>query len=223
VVLSNRSLWKGVALASLCALAACKTYVNGNGVYDEELRDAGPFVGIAVDLGVLADVEVGEATSVLISGDANLIPDIETRVEDGVLVVGTWLDGFDPSLPLRLAVTTPYLEIARAAGASDLEVFGAEVSVSFEARAVERSAIHLAGAGGPALAATLEGGSHLEASNFPAGEAAVSLGGGSVAELRVSGEVTGTLSGGSDLRIYGGGNCSLVTASGDSTCTAPGP
>jgi len=71
--------------------------VNGNGSFLEEPRQVAPFVGIAVDLGIEATVEVGPAQSVKLSGDANLVPDIETSVEAGILVTSTWLDGFDPS------------------------------------------------------------------------------------------------------------------------------
>jgi hypothetical protein len=220
VVHSHRLFVNGVAIASLGALAAaCTTYVNGNGVYHEQTRQVDPFVGIALDLGIQAEVQVGEKQSVTITGDANIVPDIETRVEGGILVTSTWLDGFDPSLPLRLYVTVPYLERAVAFGASTAIVSGAEVPVSFQVQADERSEIHLAGSGGPALSTSLRGGSRLEARTFPAAQATVTLGGDSAAELRVSGEVTGSVTGGSDLQIHGGGNCSQVTVSPDSTCT----
>ncbi|HSN92256.1 MAG TPA: DUF2807 domain-containing protein [Anaeromyxobacteraceae bacterium] len=211
-------LVKRVALASLAALAGCATYVNGNGVYHEETRRVAPFVGIAVDLGIEATVEVGPEQSVRLSGDANLVPDIETTVVNGVLVTSTWLEGFDPALPLRLYVTVPYLEAASAVGGSHVDVSGATATVPFEAGVFDGSEIHLAGAGGPAVEVSLGGNSHLDATAYPVGDAAVALGGASAAELRVSGSVTGDLHGGSSLQIYGGGSCTAVNLYEGSTC-----
>ena len=218
VVVLWHDLVSRVAIAALVALAACSTYVNGNGVYHEETRQVAPFVGIAVDLGIEATVEVGSVQSVRLSGDANLVPDIETRVEAGILVTSTWLEGFDPALPLRLSVTIPYLQSASAVGESHVQVSGAAATVPFEASAFEGSEIHLSGAGGSQLDAALGGGSHLEATAYPVDAATVEIGGGSAAELRVAGAVTGNLHGGSDLQIYGGGSCSAVNEEGGSTC-----
>jgi len=210
-------LVKRVAIATLGALAACSTYVNGNGVYHEETRQVAPFVGIAVDLRIEATVEVGSAQSVKLSGDANLVPDIETSVEAGILVTSTWLEGFDPVLPLRLSVTVPYLQSASAVGESHVAISGATATVPFEAMAFDGSEIHLAGAGGSELEAALGGGSHLEATAYPVDGAAVEIGGGSAAELRVAGTVTGNLHGGSNVQVYGGGSCSVTLYEG-STC-----
>jgi hypothetical protein len=218
VVLSHE-LVKGVAIAVLGALAACSTYVNGNGEYLEESREVEPFVGIAVDLGIEATVEVGSERSVRISGDANLVPDIETQVEGGILVTSTWLDDFDPALPLRLHVTTPYLESARAVGSSHLEITGASATVPFEVLARAGSEIHLAGAGGPLLEARIGEVSHLEARAYPVEGATVHMSDASAAELRVAapGTIVGDLHGGSRLQVYGGGACSVTLHDG-STC-----
>jgi hypothetical protein len=219
VVLWNDPL-KRVAVAALAALAACSTYVNGNGVFHEETRQVEPFVGIAVSLGIQADVEVGPAQSVRISGDANLVPDIETSVQAGILETSTWLDDFDTAQPLRLYVTVPYLQSASAVGGSHVDVSGATATVPFEAEAFDGSEIHLSGAGGPELDASVGGGSHLEAKAYPVDAATVEIGGRSWAELRVAGPVTGDLRGASELQIYGGGSCSVTLYEG-STCVEP--
>jgi len=69
-------------------------------------------------------------------------------VEAGILVTSTWLEGFDPALPLRLSVTVPYLQSASAVGESHVAISGATATVPFEAMAFDGSEIHLAGAGG---------------------------------------------------------------------------
>ena len=211
---------KRVAAAALVALAACSAYVNGNGVYLEDDRRVAPFVGVAVDLGIDATVEVGAEQTVIVSGDANLVPDIETEVVNGILVTSTWLEGFAPSLPLRLHVTVPYLQSASATGKSHLDVSGAAAAVPFVAGAFHQSEVHLAGAGGPGLEVSLGSGAHLEAKSYAVDGADVLLNGGSAAELRVSGAVTGELRDASSLQIFGGGSCSVTLRDG-STCSPP--
>ncbi|HEY6098390.1 MAG TPA: DUF2807 domain-containing protein, partial [Anaeromyxobacter sp.] len=64
------------------ALAGCQPYVQGNGVYREERRnDLGAFTGVHLEDGIEATVTAGIAQQmVTVSGDANVLPYIETEV-----------------------------------------------------------------------------------------------------------------------------------------------
>jgi hypothetical protein len=209
------------ALLALASLAACDTFVAGNGVFREETRTVDPFDGIDVGYGIEATVTGGAATrSVVISGDENVIQYIATRVEGGVLT--TRLEGtgdFTSVHPLRLVVSTPELVSVRAFGDARVDVTGASAP-AFRAAVTERSVVTLAGAGGASLEATLSGGARLDAHGYRVGGAQVTLTGASRAHVYSDGDVTGTAEGQSVVEVEGGGACLVVLTSG-ATCGSP--
>jgi hypothetical protein len=205
------------ALAAF-ALCACDPVVYGNGVYREEARGLPAFTGISVDLGILATVEAGKPVDVLVAGDENLLQYVELEVDDaGVLVASASAD-IRPRIPLRLTARTPYLERALATGASHVEVFDADAP-TFTVSASDRSEVHLQGAGGDALVATLSGASHVDARSYHVAGARVTLTGASAADVWVQapGTLEGELSGASTAQIMGGGTCA-VAVHDTSTC-----
>ena len=74
-------------LASL-GLSAC-TGVAGSGVSATQTRDLGEFHALRIVGSSDVRVQVGEAQSVAVTADDNLIGDLTTDVENGVLVVST--------------------------------------------------------------------------------------------------------------------------------------
>src|ERR671937_185417 len=63
--------------------------IKGSGHVVEEARTIGEFTGIEVHGVVAADVTAGEAPSLKLSGDDNLLPLIITEVQDGRLIIRT--------------------------------------------------------------------------------------------------------------------------------------
>jgi hypothetical protein len=198
------------------------TALRGDGHIVEEARAVRSFSGVEISHGMVAEVTVGPETSVKIKGDANLLPHIETRVEDGHLVVGVKDEhNLRPSEPIRLTVVTPTLLAVEASGGSEVRAqatAGREFSISAsggseieitgiqsDAVTVEASGgseISLSG-GGRELTADLSGGSILKSEEIPFAEAEVDGSGGSEFHLQVLQAITGDLSGGSELFLKG--------------------
>lgn len=63
--------------------------VEGSGNVVEETRNVGAFSGLIVSGPVDVRLKAGAADRVVLHGDDNILPLIETRIEDGKLVVGT--------------------------------------------------------------------------------------------------------------------------------------
>lgn len=120
---SHRSTIAVVSLtAALLGMAGCGT--RGNGVAATETRELGEFTTIESAGGLDLVVHVGAIEQkVVVSGDENILPNIETRLRGDKLVVEHegWLR---PDLPLVVEVWVPTLAGIEASGAADIEVDG---------------------------------------------------------------------------------------------------
>src|SRR5262245_10168743 len=106
------------ALALAITLGACAT--RGNGEPGEEDRTVESFHG--VDVGGVFTLQAAEGSpSVQLAGDANLLPLVETRVDDGILHVTT-RERVSASLPLVVRVRTPELREVDVGGASSAAI-----------------------------------------------------------------------------------------------------
>ena len=214
------------AAICLAALAGCEPYVQGNGVYFQEQRpDPGPFTGVHVESGVEVGVEAGAAARrVVVSGDSNVVPYIETevRTDAGRQVLHVRISrAFAGTIPPRAAIEVPVLEYAFA---TDHSKIGARklAAASFQVSAEGGSSVSLEGLAAPAGASIdvqLATRAHLDASGYVVSSgASVELTGASIAKLHSDGPVSGTVSGGSELdNLQGTGGCSAVVADGSST------
>lgn len=143
-------------VAALClfssslALALAGTPVAPSGKIATESRDARDFTGVALAIPGTAVIRQGAPASVAIEADDNLLPEIETVVERGVLKIR-----FKRPLKLggratiRLLVTGPAIESLAVAGSGDI------LAESIKARALD---ISVAGSGDVKIA-RLEAGS----------------------------------------------------------------
>lgn len=206
------------------ALAACDPYVQGSGVYRVEQRpDVGPFTGVRVESSVEATVTAGVPTpTVAVSGDANVVPYIETAVEtDGDRrVLHVWVSKpFSGTIPPGVAIELPSLEHAAATGSS--KILATKLAApSLEVDADQGSSVILEGAatpGGARIEVRLGSGAALDATAYDvSGGAFVQLSGASSARLRCDGPVIGTVGGASQLdNLQGTGSCAAVVS--DST------
>lgn len=228
-----RSARRLAAAALLClagALGGCEPYVQGNGVYYEETRpDVGPFTGLHVESGVEVTVTAGAAArSVTVSGDANVVPYIETKVQtdSGLRVLHVWISrAYGGTFPPRAVVEVPALEYAYATELARIK--GDEIAAtSFQVVADHGGNVALAGASAPAgesIGVKLGTGGLLDATGYAVSNAAqVELSGASVARLRSDGPVSGTVTDRSQLdNLQGTGGCTAVVADGSSTIRCP--
>lgn len=206
------------ALALLALAAACTPEIQGNGVFREETRGLPHFVGVASKDPIIVSVTVGPVQSVRVSGDANVVTELETRVraDDARQLPVLELevtDEFTPVHPLRVDVTVPELQLVVAEDAATVDASGVSSGL-LAVEASDGSVVRLAGAGGARLELSLSGGEHggarVDAASYPVATAAVALTGGARAEVRASGAVTGTAAPGCAVVNLGAGSC-LVT------------
>lgn len=223
----TRSARRAGAAALLVALAACDPYVQGNGVYFEESRNVGTFTGLHVEDGIVATVSVNpvsQASSVLVSGDANVVPWIETEIEQdatyGAILHVSISQDFEKTIPPSTVIQLPQFRYVLARQGSKVTATGASAPL-FTVDGSEGSQIELVGPGGiggdvpagTALDVTLATGSRLVAKWYIVTNAAdVALSGASVAEIHSDGGVVGSVTGQSRLdNRFGTGSCAGVT------------
>jgi hypothetical protein len=222
-----RSTRLAAALALLAAaLVGCESFVQGNGVYQEERRpDPGPFTGVHVESGIEASVTAGVTDrSVTVSGDANVVPYIEVQVQNdaGLQVLHVFISKpFVGTIPPRAVIEVPSLEYALATESS--RVSGRSLAAtSFHVVGDDGGNVVLEGAALPAgqsLDVRLGNGATLNATAYGVSDGAVvQLSGGSVAKIHSDGPVSGTVRGGSLLdNLHGTGGCAQVVVDGSST------
>src|SRR5258708_27076077 len=90
---------------------------RGSGTIKEETRQVGDFSGVSVGSGIRATVSIGPKTSVVLTGDDNLLSMIKVEVVNGKLTARVEdHGGISPTQPIRLTVVTPHLTTAEASG-----------------------------------------------------------------------------------------------------------
>jgi Putative auto-transporter adhesin, head GIN domain len=210
--------------------------IVGSGVSKEETRAVGKFQMVEVGdaLQVIVTVTAGVKPSVKVSGDDNLVPFVESFVEDGQLVLRLEDNSsISPKLPLRAEVVTGELDEVEVSGAAIVKVkggtkvdrftAGASGAAQLSVEGVESSeaVVSASGASQVALsgsAASLKvdasGASRIKAQSFNVDDADVSISGASTVTLWANKSVSGDVSGASQLELHGGPAKQTVSISG---------
>jgi hypothetical protein len=242
-VTNDMQSWlKAISLAGILA-AGCvgavsvglhqANQVEGSGTLQTETRKVGDFSGLDVSGIINAKLTIGEKTSVMLSGDDNLLPLIETNVRDGRLEA-KFKDntGITTQQTLLLTVTTPRIESLIARGTSRIDATGIagkaltvdasdtsnltlkEVTsdaVTIKAEGVSR--VTLAGKG-PLLTLDFSGATRLDSIEFHALSVKAKMAGAAQAEVQASTSVEGSIVDAGNLRVRGNPANRTVTTSG---------
>lgn len=214
-------------LPLVAGLAGCAQTVEGDGVFAERfIGGLAPFDRIDASIAIEALVTSHASfTSVVLSGDQNLLGEIEVKVSGTTLEARTDLHGFTSVHPLRLVVSVPDVVAARATGGARVTV-SAAAATDFQVEAEGASQVTLAGPGGGTLAVRLRDRSSCHAFDYPVAGATLEVADGSTVQVRTGGTVVGTAAGGahgaSVVEVAGGGTCGL-TLSGGATCGPASP
>ncbi len=179
-------------------LATGRTF-TGSGVASREARDVGPFTAIALSVPALVELTQGDRDSVLLEADDNIVPLIDTVVENGNLKLRfkdrtTSVRG----APIRIIVTARNIEALAIAGTGDIRV-AALRSTALAAKIAGSGDIRIGQLDSGSLQVTISG-----SGDFTAAGKTDSL------QVRISGSgnvKTGTLaSRRADINIAGSGN-----------------
>ena len=220
---------RGAVALAIVSLSSTAALARG------EDRDVSEFSALSVAAWIRASVEIGPRKPVHIEADDEVLPLVETRVEDGALHVG-----FKPNTRLsgehRVSVTiqTPQLRAVDASGGATVRATftradesaihasgGSEVRI----RSVDAARLLVQGSGGSELEIQgradrldldMSGGTRLHGRDLAVKDVDVHASGGSEGDLRASGRIRGSLSGGSEMHVRGGARASVATSGGSS-------
>src|SRR3954452_14245557 len=128
-----------IVIAGVAASCSPPTYgdattIHGAGAVTSESRATTPFRRIRIGEGVRLDARTGSAGSVSVSGQANILPLIDTTVTGDELVVSLASPSIDSAEPLIVSIVTPELDAVRldpgASGTLDVTTPALELDVT---------------------------------------------------------------------------------------------
>jgi hypothetical protein len=174
--------------------------LRGSGVRAEVDRPVGDFQAIVLGVPATVRVEVGGVPSLHLAGDDNLLPKIETEVENGVLSIE--LDeSCDFRCGLEVHVTVPELERFEIEGSGDVSITG--LSGEKAELAIEGSGTLSASGSAGLLIGSIEGSGDLRLAELAAGRAELSIEGSGSMAVRVAQELSYSIEGSGSI-LYDG-------------------
>ncbi len=211
-----------LALATGPAMALWDARITPSGKVATESRAAKGFSGIAMGVPGTLVVRQGEPAAVSIEADDNLLPEIETAVEQGVLRI-RFKRKLDVAgrATIKLLVTNPVIESLAVSGSGDVlsesirsNALQLSVSGSGDVRIArveaQSLAVSIAGSGdvrvaGQAaeLAAKIAGSGDVEAARLESKRAKVSIAGSGDVSLWVKESLEVSIAGSGDVRYHG--------------------
>jgi hypothetical protein len=109
-------LFTGVVLIML---SGCNSGIKGNGEIVSEHREVASFNQIKLSGGYIIDISQGEKQSVELTGESNILPLIETKIDDDTLTIGCKKDiSINPSQDLKIKITTPDIQSLSISGSA---------------------------------------------------------------------------------------------------------
>ena len=192
---------KASVAAALLVLAGCGE--SGSGTAGSDTRSVGNFDEIEIHGALETEVTVGGSPSVVVTGDDNLVPLIETNVVGDRLVVRP-TESMSRKLPMTITISTAALTEIEVHGASQVDAKGIEA----DELTVELHGASTATLEGDAdeLDAEIHGASKLMAQKLDADEVQLQASGASSAELGEPDAISAALSGASTVRYAGSPN-----------------
>lgn len=109
-------------LSSACSVASPVTIV-GSGRPATEQRSVGSFSGVSVSAAIAATLIVGPDTTVSVTADDNLLPNVTTRVVAGRLDI-SMSGSTSTRTPVTVSITAPAIDSLRASSAASLTATG---------------------------------------------------------------------------------------------------
>lgn len=226
---SRRRLLIG-ACALACAIAAPQAdawgwgseTVTGSGPVTRQERAPGHFTGLSMALAGDVQVRTGNSESVSIETEGNLMPLIETVVEDGTLKIRTRRDTNVRTRHLKIVVQTRGLDRVALAGSADIDVdtmrgqrlrfdIGGSGEIKVQRIEGEDVSVNLGGSGelevrgGSArnLHASIAGSGDVDLARVRVDSAKVSVAGSGDTKLWVRESLSLSVAGSGDVEYYG--------------------
>jgi hypothetical protein len=192
--------------------------VQGSGKIVRQQRDVSHFTGVANSLAAKVEIRIGSTESVTVETDDNLLPLVETVVEDGTLKI-------QPA-KRNLNLRTRNMKIVVQATSLDHISLGGSGTIDSDALRARKMQVDLGGSGtinlkgveADTLSVSLGGSGDLKAAGGAARNVSVSIGGSGNVNLGPvrSDSVSVTIAGSGDATVWANNSLSLTVAgSGD--------
>jgi hypothetical protein len=219
--------WLPWLLLALLLMAAAPVVwaetVVGNGKAASETRATHEFNAIGMSGGMALKLRQGSPASVVVHGDANLLPLIETVVEGDKTLQVRWKRGASvrTSAPLFVEVVAPQVQAVASSGSGDVEIDALKVprlalsikgagEVRAKGLSADELAIGIAGSGGLKLAGQatrltidLSGSGRIDASDLRSDEVTVGIAGSGDAVVHASRKLIASIAGSGDVLYTG--------------------
>jgi hypothetical protein len=205
--------------------------VTGSGVSKTETRHPGSFNGVSLGLSAKVEVKQGNNESITITGDDNIVPLIETEIENGKLKIRWTERNLSVNYKnLVILVEAKDIESLSIAGSGDIvadtlnaKEFKVSVAGSGGVRIKQLNAgevtasisgsgdIHLAGRA-QSIKTKIAGSGDIKAGNLETKSASVSIAGSGNVALWTTDTLSVSVAGSGDVRYYGDPNVSQKVA-----------
>jgi hypothetical protein len=195
-------------------MPACAT--RGNGESSAEDRTVETFHGVDVGGVFTLQAAEGSPASVRVEGDANLLPLVDTRVEDGILYIKS-TERISPTVALVVRVRTPQLREVDVSGAADATITTSQSS--FELDVSGASDVEVRGTT-QSFELDVSGASEVDAIELRAEKVDVEASGASEANVTATASLDAEASGASEITYGGGATDVKKDASGASSIVA---
>jgi hypothetical protein len=176
--------------------------VKGSGNVISESRDATGFTSISVEGSANVNVAIGTKESVVISGEENILPLIETNVENHQLVIKTKPQtNYTTTKPVLVKVTMISLEAISIGGSGNMDVPDLSGN-AFKADLTGSGNITVKGSAN-SVKAMVSGSGHIYCGQLKAKTATAVLTGSGNITIYASDSLEATLSGSGSIRYSG--------------------
>ena len=199
--------------------------VRGSGVIKTEDREVSHFTGVDIRYPAVVIVQAGQKDAVQIEADDNLLPQLTTKVQNGILVfdnsVSAWQQRVDPSDRILVTITVTDLTSLNFSSAGQVTLEGIDSSklkltasgagsIDLQNAKVGDLSIRLSGAGsidaegsGDSLDVTISGAGSFNGENYKVDSAAATISGVGSATIWVESSLTANISGVGSIHYFG--------------------
>lgn len=211
-----------VAAQSTTVIVGTGSAVQGSGQVIEDVRSVAGFSGLVVNGPVDVLLKASSAERVTVRADDNIVPLIETRIEDGKLVVGTTRGAsFRTRSPLRVTVEFTALSSVTINGSGDVRAdrlrskllditVRGSGDVAIDSLESDTVALLIIGSGdftatGRAtnLGVSVSGSGDVQAENLEARDVGIRISGSGDAKVHATETLQVTIAGSGDVRYRG--------------------
>ena len=173
---------------------------KGSGTAKTEVREVGAFTKVGLEGALRAEIIVGSAQHVELSGDDNIVPLMTTEVSDQRLRISP-KKRVQPKLELVAKIAAPALTAVSSSGSGTVNVTGVagdafDISTSGSAKMTARGKTQK-------LAIRVSGSAKVDTKDLDAQDVSIDVTGSAEVDVRVSGHLVVNISGSATVRYTG--------------------